>query len=261
MTRCGAVVLGLSVMVLFAAGCSSRKEKRVGVEAVKEPGGQQEESFASDLSQRHTEMLHRINSQRARPKQPPVPSGELLDVDRAKELLPGQLLSMQRKSLSVGGEKMSHLSTAEIMTRYERDSSRSVQVAIIDLAGMMHLSGLPVFPWFDRNIDEKTETGHAKTLSLQGGQQGYEEYDGSQRSVFIQILLNRRILVEIQGQGVDSSEGTAIVQALPLEAMAALAKTLPGEPGYIDVRPAADRTAPDPTLASPGSTNLNGSSR
>lgn len=236
MNRWHGVVLVGCAAALLGAGCGGGKQDPAAEGRMDELTAMSADEV--DPAPARAERIRRMNASRAALKnQAPRPTVEMMAVNRVKDLLPAQLLGMRRGSVEAQKQDLSHLSTAEVVAHYGRNAKRSVEISINDLAGIGHLAGLPTLPWVDRSIDERTETGHARTFSVDG-HQGYEEYDEQERGLYVQLLLNRRVLVEIEGRDVGDDEIAAIIQALPLRGISNLAPALQGTPGYIDVRPA-----------------------
>lgn len=129
-----------------------------------------------------------------------------VDFRDLKKLLPEELDDMNRVNAS--GERTSsmgiNVSQSEADYKSE-DGKKRMDVKITDLGSVSGLTGFAAFAWAFGDIDKESDTGFERTIEYKG-HRGYEEYNFKNNSGQIQILVAKRFMVEVDGNGVSHDE-------------------------------------------------------
>lgn len=128
-------------------------------------------------------------------------SASVIDFRDLKALLPPDLTGMKRTN--AGGEKETAMgvtiSYAE--ATYEGPDDAIVNVKITDNGGLGAIMAMADLGWVTTEIDRETDYGYAKTSTI-GGYKAYEEYNRDNKTGGIQVLVDERFVVDIEGSGV-----------------------------------------------------------
>ncbi|HEY8240215.1 MAG TPA: hypothetical protein VIH35_02150 [Kiritimatiellia bacterium] len=144
------------------------------------------------------------------------------DFRELKALLPTELTGMKRKSAS--GEKtgMMGMNVAYAEGSYASDAGGFVEIKITDMAGMGAMGGLARAGWANVEIDRESDTGYERTTKI-NGHNAYEKYDSEQKSGQVEVMVNSRFMVEIQGSDVTADVLKEAMTKIDLEKLAELA--------------------------------------
>jgi len=204
------------VTVILLAGCGNRDR---GMQA---DGPSIESRKAGAFGESRKTRMRRLaeclaaSSARIKPQET-----ELVNPEDMKAMLPFDMLGLKRIRLSAGRPGPLGAFVSEVVADYECGGDASLSVRLIDLGGMTNLSTLTQLPWVGVDIDRQTEVGHEKTRTLCGFQ-AFEEFDGSTETTVIQIVLKKRLLVEIETQHMGADEARSAVEHIPLAALGGL---------------------------------------
>jgi hypothetical protein len=145
---------------------------------------------------------------------------EAVDFRTLKELLPADADGLPRKEAT--GEKNGAagfvISTAN--GKYANDdNSESVELSIVDGGGTPMLMGLAA--WSMIEVDKETDTGYEKTGKI-GDNKSYEKYDNASKNGEIDLLVNKRFIVSVKGQGVSMDKIKAALDDVDLDKLKSL---------------------------------------
>ena len=144
-------------------------------------------------------------------------SGDVMDSEALQDRLPEELaglhrISSERQSMGAGGLNMS---TAEAV--YENDDGQRVEVTLMTGAGI--LMG-PAMAFNMVDFERTTASGFERTVTLHGfkGMQTYEE-SGGQRDASISLLVDDRVLIQLDAEGMTMEELEEVLEELDPESM------------------------------------------
>lgn len=143
---------------------------------------------------------------------------ETIDFRKLKELLPADADGLARKEAT--GEKNGAagfaISTAN--GKYgNTDNTETVELSIVDTGGSGMLMGLAA--WSMIEVDKETADGYEKTGKI-GDYKSYEKYNNSDKSGEINVLVGKRFIVSVKGQGVSADKLKAVLDDVDLAKLA-----------------------------------------
>jgi hypothetical protein len=147
-------------------------------------------------------------------------TAEPVDFRRLKDLLPEELAGLRRTTHTGERSGAMGMTVSQAEADYEGDDGASVDVKILDLAGVPTF-GMLGYAWMMAEVDRETETGYERTITHRG-HRGYEEYDSAGRSGQFQLVVADRFMVEVRGSNVDMDRMKAAVDGLDLDALAGM---------------------------------------
>ena len=138
---------------------------------------------------------------------------EVVDFRELKELLPENLIGMERTSHT--GEKSGgfgiKVSTAK--AKYEEDD-KEMKIEITDTGGFGFAKmGLAAFNSVE--IDKETDHGYEKTYT-EDGIKYYEEFDSRYNSGSLKAFIKERFFVDIEGDGLEMNDFKKAIKKLKL---------------------------------------------
>lgn len=138
-----------------------------------------------------------------------------------KGLLPEELAGMPRTG--VEGEKSSAMGVtiAFAEAEYEGDDRARLTVKITDLSAMGQMMRMAQMAWTQSEIDRESDEEYERTTTM-NGHKAMEKYNHRQRNGEVQLMIDERFSVEIQGRNVEAETLGHAVNDLDLEALAAL---------------------------------------
>jgi len=129
---------------------------------------------------------------------------EVVDFRSLKEMMPEETGGLPRTSLT--GEKNSGMgfkvsqAEAEYNTT-DPDQSKNIRIKIVDMGNMAGFAGLAAFGWMMAEVDRETDTGYERTIDYKG-QKGYEKYDNESLSGSLEVFVDKRFMVSVDGYNV-----------------------------------------------------------
>lgn len=206
---CATVVAGL-----FLAGCGKSAEQKKMEEMAQQAGeaGKALQQGAQEM----TEALKGLGGgANGGAKVEPVDFREL------KALLPGQIGGMSRDGAE--GEKVSVMGVhvSEATANYSSPEGGSITIKISDLGSVSGLVGMATMAWAFAEVDKETETGYEKTTTFDG-HKAFEKYDNQGRSGELNILIEKRFVVSIEGSDIDMSSLKDAAHTIDLGKLAAM---------------------------------------
>jgi major membrane immunogen (membrane-anchored lipoprotein) len=147
---------------------------------------------------------------------------EVVDFRELKALLPEEVEGMKRTKAE--GEKNSamgfNVSQAEGDYQTE-DGSNSLDIQIVDMGNMSGLAGLATWGWTIAEIDKETETGYERTTKYQG-HKAFEKYDNQYQNGNIDVLVEGRFMVSVNGNNVPMETIKSALDDIDLGKLAAM---------------------------------------
>jgi len=127
---------------------------------------------------------------------------EPVDFRDLKALLPKSLPGMKRTDATGERTKAFGINVAKAEGLYEsRDGDSSIKIQITDMGSIKGLASMATLGWAMGEIDSESDTGYERTIEY-SGHRAFEEYDQVDHSGKIQVLVEKRFLVEVEGDNV-----------------------------------------------------------
>jgi hypothetical protein len=129
---------------------------------------------------------------------------EPVDFRELKAMLPEKLSGMTREGAE--GEKTSAMGVkiSEAHANYTAAEGAHVSVKIVDMGSVSGLVGMATMAWAAADVDRETENGYEKTTTFDG-HKAFEKYDNQSHSGELNILVEKRFVVTIEGNDVAMS--------------------------------------------------------
>jgi hypothetical protein len=155
-----------------------------------------------------------------------TPKAASVDFRKLKELMPAELEGLKRTENN--GEKNAFgtvsISTAKAEYKKNKDQDDekepSIHVEIIDYGGVEMAKGLAM-AWTMAEIDKESDNGYEKTVKIKGNP-GMETWEKEGKRGRVQVLVGSRFIVTVETTNLPSERVLKVVEALPLEKVAAL---------------------------------------
>lgn len=192
-----ALIIATLAAGVFLAGCGKSAEQKKMEEMAQQAG--EAGKALQQGAQGMTEALKGLgDAANSGVKVEPVDFREL------KALLPATIGAMAREGAE--GEKVAAMGVhvSEAHANYTSAGGGSITVKISDLGNVSGLVGMATMAWAFADVDKETETGYEKTTTF-NGHKAYERYDNQGRSGELNILVEKRFVVTIEGSDVDMS--------------------------------------------------------
>lgn len=150
----------------------------------------------------------------------------LVDFRELKALLPASLDGMKR--VSATGEKSGAMgmSVAFAEAKYRAEDGGEITIKISDNSGMGGLMGFAQQAFGTMEVDRETETGFERTTQY-GKHKAKEEYDHEEKQGEVEIMVDSRFAVEVEGQTVPWKAIEAAARAIDLDKLASLKPAQP----------------------------------
>jgi hypothetical protein len=144
----------------------------------------------------------------------------VVDFRDLKALLPADLGALKRKSAN--GEKQSTfgMTIASAEGRYSDDAEQTITIKLSDIGGAA-MMGAMQFGWASMEVDKETDTGFERTTTI-AGHKALEKYDTEEKRGETQVMVNKRFMLEVDGNGVTAEAIKAAVGKVDLAKLAAL---------------------------------------
>lgn len=148
----------------------------------------------------------------------------VVDFRELKALLPADLQDMKRSRAN--GEKSAAMgmTVSYAEASYEATDGGTIEIKISDMGGMGGFMAAAQASWTMTDIDCETDTGFERT-TMMGNFKAHEEYDNTERSGDVQVMVANRYLVEISGNNVSIDQLRAAAKKMDLQKLAALKPT------------------------------------
>ncbi|HEY6085598.1 MAG TPA: Yip1 family protein, partial [Nitrospira sp.] len=144
-----------------------------------------------------------------------------VDFRQLKELMPESLAGMSRAEAA--GEKSTALgmTVSKAAARYAGDGQRSIDLTISDIGNVSGLAGLALYAWTNGEIDKDSQSGYEKTTVFQG-YKAYEKYDKRDQRGELDVLVNKRFVVEAKGDRLSMEDLKGALSKVDLDKLARL---------------------------------------
>jgi hypothetical protein len=142
-----------------------------------------------------------------------------VDFHQLKAMLPATLGGLPRADASAESNSAMGISAADATANYRDNSGKSVTLEITDMGSLSGLVSMAAK--FDPNLDRETDTGFERTTRI-NGQLVHEQYDNSDHSGEVDIIIGNRFSVSVKGSGVDMNFLTGALGQVDLQKLASL---------------------------------------
>lgn len=150
----------------------------------------------------------------------------VVDFREMKALLPKELPDGFKGQLK--GEKTGAMgmSVAEAEGRYAPENGEgSITIKLTDMSGVA-FGAMAGMAWAATEVDNETDSGYEKTTKI-NGYKALEKYDTKSKDGSIQIMVDNRFSIEVQGYGVKIEQIRAALKDVDLKKLAALKPVAP----------------------------------
>jgi hypothetical protein len=153
---------------------------------------------------------------------------EPVDFRELKDLLPEAVVGWQR--VSHEGERSGAagftVSTASALYQPEDRRFTTINIELIDTGGLGGLATVGMATWLSMEVDRETDSGYERTREY-NGYPAYETFmakDGEIGSAQLNIVVERRFVVQLNGADVRMEDVMSAADELDLERLADLSK-------------------------------------
>ena len=145
----------------------------------------------------------------------------VVDFRELKALLPTTLKDMKRTNAS--GEKSGAMGMTIAFAEgtYEAEAGGNITIKITDHGGLSGFMAFAQAGWAASEIDRESDTGFERTTNY-GEYKAHEEYDNSNKSGKVEILVAGRFMVEVDGSDVAWEAIQAAAKAVDTTKLSAL---------------------------------------
>ena len=210
-----AVLVGLSVAVLWISGCG-KKEEPSSSPGTPEAAAPAQTPTAPPTAGQMTgntpaqtpDMSAAVAQAQQMFQQTPV---EAVAPAALKNLLPAELPGMKRLDASAESAQMGGANLTRAQGEYGTDGGgASVDISIVDAGSLTGPMRVGLAGWSMAQYDRQTETGYQKTTTY-SGYKAMETYDTQSKTGSMRVFVADRFVVEVDG---DQTTMEVIKQAL-----------------------------------------------
>ena len=152
-----------------------------------------------------------------------APKTESVDFRKLKELMPAELKGFKRSEISGEKNKVAEMSISQVTAKFKgghADDSPRIEVQIMDYSSLEMAQGLSA-AWTTLEIDKESDDGFEKTIKV-AGNPGMETWRKEGKRGEVQLLVGKRYILSVQTYNVPADQVIKVVEALPLDKLAAL---------------------------------------
>lgn len=142
-----------------------------------------------------------------------------VDFHKLRDMLPASLPGLTRGDVSGESNSAMGMSASDASARYSDNNGTSITVKITDMGSLSGLAGMAAK--FDPNFERETDTGFERTTRI-NGQLVHEQYDNSDKSGNVSIIVANRFSVEIDGNNVTMDQLTGALGQVNMGQLASL---------------------------------------
>lgn len=144
-----------------------------------------------------------------------------------KALLPTEFSGMKRVNSEAGKQNAMGMNITYAQASYSDDNA-SLDVKITDMSGMGQLMIFAEYGWANSEIERETETGYERTVKLDSFP-AKESYDTESQSGKLEIFVDSRFMVEIDGNSIAMEKLKELVSAINLSKLQSLKPKPPAQ--------------------------------
>jgi hypothetical protein len=152
-----------------------------------------------------------------------APKTDAVDFRKLKELMPAELNGLKRSDISGEKNKAGNMSISHMTAKFkggDANDSPVIQVEILDYSNMEMAKGLSA-AWTALEIDKESDAGFDKTIKV-AGNPGLETWRKEPKHGEVQLLVGQRYIVSVKTDNIPAEQVIKVVEALPLDKLAAL---------------------------------------
>jgi hypothetical protein len=143
-----------------------------------------------------------------------------------RELLPAEFSGMKRSNMEAGKQSALGLNISYAQATYTAGDTQ-IEAKISDVSSMGEFMKMAQYAWAQNEMERESEEGYERTITL-GGHTGQESFQNEGKRGRIQVMVDGRFVVEIDGSGVEMEKLHELVKTIDLGKLAAL-QPLPPE--------------------------------
>lgn len=197
----------LTISVLSFSNCTSaNKEKQIEATS---SDGTAADNASEDAADTPGEALDKaLEALNDKTEAKPV-----VDFQKLKELMPDKVLGLPRSDLSGQKTGLSGFNMSIAEAKYSGDN-KDVQISIVDAGGStLALSGLAI--WANTEMERESDEGYERTTKIKG-YKGFEKYDKNNQSGQLNLLVENRFIITIQGNGLKEGDSRQVLDKIDL---------------------------------------------
>lgn len=137
-----------------------------------------------------------------------------------KELLPAEFKGTKRSASESGKNAAFGMNISYAQADYTVGDGQ-ITVKISDISAMGQFMKMAQFAWTQSEIERETDTGYERSTHIDGFA-AQEKYESDTKSGQIQVMVDDRFMVEVNGNGVEMDDMKALIDAVGLKRLAAL---------------------------------------
>jgi hypothetical protein len=147
---------------------------------------------------------------------------EPVDFRELKALLPEKLSGMTREGAEGERAAAMGINMSEAHANYVSSTgAASATIKITDMGSVSGLVGMATMAWAFTDVDRETETTYERTTTFDG-HKAFEKYDTQGRNAELNILVERRFVVTIEGSDVEMTFLKEAARSIDLSKLASM---------------------------------------
>ncbi len=143
-------------------------------------------------------------------------ANDVVDFNELKDLLPLEINSMKREDAVAEISSAFGMEVSRAEAGYRTPDGSYIIITITDMGKMHGFSTFANLAWMMGDFNRESDTGYEKTC-LYEGYKAYEEYNTQTQSGKIQLLVEKRFHIEIEGFGVNMEQMQAAMKATDID--------------------------------------------
>jgi len=137
-----------------------------------------------------------------------------------RDLLPAEFNGMARSNTEAGKNAMFGMNMSYAQATYAKDEA-SINVKISDISSMGEFVKMAQYAWTANEMERETDDGYERTTKVDG-HPAQERFDSRYKQADLQIMVDGRFMVELDGSNVEMAALQDLVKAIDLKKLAAL---------------------------------------
>jgi len=216
--------IAIAAALVVLAGCGQSASQQAAQQAAQgaqqaaqgaQQAGQAAQQSAQSLAQGVAQMAQGLKAAQTGPDGKPITS---VDFEKLVELLPSP--AGWDRAKPEGRQTSAPIATSVAEARYTKGTSHA-HVTITDSA-LSQMFMMPFTMLLSMNYSERSTSGYKKSTTY-GTQPGVEEWNADNKHGEITIIVNKRFVVQVTGDGFDSMDGVKeIATGIDLTKLASL---------------------------------------
>jgi len=137
-----------------------------------------------------------------------------------RALLPEEYEGMRRSNTEAGKQAAFGMNISYAQGTYSSGDAR-IDAKITDISAMGEFMKMAQYAWANAEMERESDDGYERTVKIEGFP-GQESYENAYKSGRIQIMVDGRFIVELDGSGVEMKTMHGLLAAIGLKKLAGL---------------------------------------